>query len=581
LRFLRIGRLVAGATAALSAGLACGAVWSAGGLGGAWLGVAGAGIGAVALGAIALWGAWLSRTLQHAAAELARALGGARECQAELERRVEEQRQQHAGAIAELKKEIGVRQQAEAALRRSDQRLRLAIDTAQMGTWDWDIVQDRIDWGEYNDQLFGLAAGVFGGNLEAFLELVHPTDRELVREEISRAAARASWFRTEFRIFRPKRRLRWLAARGQTYTDDTGRAVRMIGVVQDITERRRSEGALRESEERFRQLAENIREVFWMSAPRKHSMLYVSPAYEDIWGTSCESLYSDPGSFLNTIHPEDRDQVLAALESQAQGTCTDREYRIQRADGQVRWIWDRGFPIRNESGQVYRVAGIAEDITDRKRTEEQIRASLAEKEVLLKEVHHRVKNNLQVISSLLELQSKQIKDAKALELFRESQDRIRSIAVIHEQLYRSPSLAQVDFSEYLQRLTAMLYRSHVTQPSVIRLGTQVERVFLRLQTAIPLGLITHELVSNCLKYAFPGGRGGEVRVELRGAPAAGYRLCVRDNGVGLPREFNPSAGATLGLRLVRMLTNQLNGSLELRPGGPGTEWTIAFRDQGT
>ena len=141
------------------------------------------------------------------------------------------------------------------------------------------------------------------------------------------------------------------------------------GIIRDITGRKRSEEALRESQQRFRQLAENIREVFWMTDVRKERMIYISPAYESIWGRTCESLYAEPRSWLESIHPDDRDRVIeAALTKQVSGAY-DEEYRIARPDGSTRWIWDRAFPVRDASGQVYRITGIAEDITDRKQSE--------------------------------------------------------------------------------------------------------------------------------------------------------------------------------------------------------------------
>ncbi|MBI2951603.1 PAS domain S-box protein, partial [bacterium] len=142
------------------------------------------------------------------------------------------------------------------------------------------------------------------------------------------------------------------------------------GLMEDVTERRQAREALRESEERFRQLAENVREVFWMSDATQTRMIYISPAYEEVWGRACQSLYERPLSFLDAVHPEDRERVIAAVERQVRGEQTEEEYRVIHPDGSVRWVYDRGFPIRDDSGQVCRIAGIAEDITGRRRMED-------------------------------------------------------------------------------------------------------------------------------------------------------------------------------------------------------------------
>jgi two-component sensor histidine kinase/CheY-like chemotaxis protein len=208
---------------------------------------------------------------------------------------------------------------------------------------------------------------------------------------------------------------------------------------------------------------------------------------------------------------------------------------------------------------------------------EQLKASLHEKEVLLREIHHRVKNNLQVISSLLNLQSKYVKDEKALEMFKECQGRVRSMALIHQRLCQSKNLAQINFARHVQDLAASLFRSYGIGPQAVHLTVEVDDVVLGIDTIIPCTLIIHELVTNALKYAFAGGRTGEIGIELRAEADNRFRLVVRDNGVGLPRDFDYRTADSLGLQIVVALTEQLDGSLEVI-NSTGTAFVLTFRD---
>jgi len=191
---------------------------------------------------------------------------------------------------------------------------------------------------------------------------------------------------------------------------------------------------------------------------------------------------------------------------------------------------------------------------ERKRMEEWIKASLKEKEVLLKEIHHRVKNNLQIISSLLNLQSEYIKDEQDLEIFKVSQNRIESMALIHEKLYQSEDLAQIDFSEYIRDLVASLFCSYELNLDAIELKINVEQIFLNIETAIPCGLIINELVLNSLKHAFPIGNSGEIYINLYENDENEIALTISDNGIGFSQDFDFRNTSSLGLQLVNALT---------------------------
>jgi PAS domain S-box-containing protein len=234
-------------------------------------------------------------------------------------------------------------------------------------------------------------------------------------------------------------------------------------------------------------------------------------------------------------------------------------------------------PFQNEKGE-WLVAEVNVDITERKQAEEEIKKSLREKEVLLREIHHRVKNNMQVISSLLKLQSKYIKDEDDAEMFKESQNRIKSMALVHEKLYQSEGLANIDFKEYIKHLTDMLVRSYGMNTGEITLSIDVEDAAIEIDSAIPCGLIVNELVSNSLKHAFPEVKNGAIKISLHSIDDNEMELTISDNGVGMPEKLDYTNVDSLGLKLVNILTKQIDGSLTM-DRGEGTVFRIRFSKQ--
>jgi two-component sensor histidine kinase len=246
--------------------------------------------------------------------------------------------------------------------------------------------------------------------------------------------------------------------------------------------------------------------------------------------------------------------------------------------------------VRHHQHQVYDVRGttmtdwrrrvigralVLRDITERVHAEDRVKASLQEKEVLLREIHHRVKNNLQVISSLLNLQATVVQDASLMAQYQDSQNRIRSMALIHEQLYRSDNLAEIDLGVYLRELTASLAQTYHRQAEGIAFQVEADSVLLDIDTAVPCGLLVNELVSNALKHAFPDGRKGTVTVELRCEAGSQVRLVIHDDGVGLPPGLDLRQTTSLGLQLVNSLVRQIAAGLEISTGA-GTRFEIKF-----
>jgi PAS domain S-box-containing protein len=471
--------------------------------------------------------------------------------------------------IARIDQDISDRKQTEAALRESEKRLQAIISTlcdseARLQTIVANLLDGLLIVDRRGRVLFAnQAAGkIFGYEPE-----------DLIGVELGWPAVKNDTI--ELTILRPNREI-GIGEMHVAATEWEGKSVCIISL-RDITERKRAEQALSESEEKFRQMAENIANVFWLLSPQDNQLLYVSPAYEKIWGRPIAATNGEPQFWIETVYPEDRPIVEEAIAKQLQGESTSYEYRIVRPDGSIRWIWARDFPIKDEFGKLYRIAGIAEDVSDRKIAEVQIQASLQEKEVLIKEIHHRVKNNMQVISSLLELQSQYLDDPPTIALFRESQSRILSMALIHEQLYQSLHLDKIDFAKYIKALATNLFQFFGNHSNAIELKLNLAEYSLNIETAIPCGLIVNELVSNSLKYAFPEGIPGKINIELFRDDLMKFHLIVSDNGVGLPDNFNIETATTLGLRLVRMLTRQLKGVLEIE-NHQGTRFKLGFSE---
>ncbi|MBI2947191.1 MAG: PAS domain S-box protein [Verrucomicrobia bacterium] len=344
-----------------------------------------------------------------------------------------------------------------------------------------------------------------------------------------------------------------------------------------LAEHTRTIVALRESEERFRSAFDY--------AAIGMALVATSGKWMKVNRTLCEIVGYAEGDFRSLYfhsltHPDDVADHQARLRGLLAGEsgAFQMEARFLHRSGSVVWVFLSVSLLRDGKGKpLYFIAQI-QNITERKRADEQVKSSLREKEVLLKEIHHRVKNNLQVISSLLRLQSGYVKDEAAKELFRESQNRVRSMALIHQKLYQSQDLARIDFNEYLLSLLAMLFRSYGAHAGTINLETHVDPVFLDIDTAIPVGLLVNELASNSLKYAFPENRCGTIRIDFRAVGHDEFVLALRDDGIGLPGDFDLDKVLTLGLRLVKILTSQLGGTLTFHRNG-GTGFTVTFKEQ--
>jgi PAS domain S-box-containing protein len=328
-------------------------------------------------------------------------------------------------------------------------------------------------------------------------------------------------------------------------------------------------------QEQYRVVTEALNDaVFTLDAEARFA--FGNAAGERLTGYRLEELFGR--SFMDLVAPEDLPELVDRFRRAIAGEPISPHVRAEmvRKDGS-RVPIELSMANLVLGGRIIGRVGVARDITDRRDAEEQVRASLQEKEVLLKEIHHRVKNNLQIISSLLNLQSKYISDPQALQMFIDSQNRVKSMALIHEILFQSRDIAKIDFAEYIKNISFQLFHSYGISSKKIGLEVNVKDIMLDVDTAIPCGLIVTELVSNSLKYAFIDGREGSIYIELSSSNTGTLTLTVSDDGVGLPKHVDFQNMDSLGLKLVVALANQLAGTVEL-DSSYGTTFKITFLD---
>lgn len=346
----------------------------------------------------------------------------------------------------------------------------------------------------------------------------------------------------------------------------------IFGTGRDLTKQKRMENALKESEEKYRLLVENQTDMVVKFDP-EGKVLFASPSYCEVLGRTEESILGT--NFLPLVHQEDQEKTQRALgKLHRPPYVVFLEHRMLTMNG-WRWIAWADKAIMDEEGNLEAFVGVGRDITERKLAEDRIMRSLKEKELLLREIHHRVKNNLQIISTLLSLQSSQIEDQSVIDLYRESQNRILSIALIHENLYQSEDLTNINFANYVKNLIDDLFNSYGVDPDKIQIDMQINDIIMGIETAIPCGLIINELISNTLKHAFPQGK-GEIYLELSTKDNDKYQLIVRDNGKSFPENFKFEDTNTLGIKLISSLVNQLDGKITLNKDNK--EFTIEFEE---
>ena len=487
------------------------------------------------------------------------------------------------------------KKKVENELRWSDNRLKIGMDIGKMVYWEYDIEKDLFTFDDQFYALYGTNADKEGGNRMSSAEyagrFVPVEEQELVGIEVAKAletddpdfsSTIGHW------MIRGDGERRFIIVRIRVRFDENGKKIGTRGVNQDITELKIAEDALAESDQRLKDIIDFLPDATF-TIDTEGRVISWNQAIEQMTGIWAEEMLGKGNYEYSLPFYRDRKPMLIDLVNASETEIRNyyskftRNGQVITAENEVNIrgkpiiIWGKAVPLYDNKGKLVGAIETIRDVTDFRDAQKKLKKSLDEKEMLLKEIHHRVKNNLMVISSLLELESRYIKDKAVLGVFKESQNRAKSMAYIHERLYRSTDLKRIDFGDYIQSLGEDIYETYVIDPDRIKLNLKVEEVMVDINTSVPLGLIVNELLTNSMKYAFPGDRSGEIELEFS-CSGDEYLLRVADNGVGFPEDLDYKNSSSLGLQLVTSLTEQINGKISLLNKN-GTEFKITFKEQ--
>lgn len=356
--------------------------------------------------------------------------------------------------------------------------------------------------------------------------------------------------------------------------NETGTPEAMWAIIRDISDRKFVEKALRESEKKYRTLTNAIPDII-AQFDRNNRFIYVNPAVEKVTGVSVEKFIGMTHIEMGFDEPVRLlwdEKIKATFQTGVQQTM---EFGINAQEG-LKSLYSLLVPVLDDNGNVNSVLVVTHDITDRKKAEEQIKESLAEKETLIRELYHRTKNNMQVISSMLMLEAAYTNDKKVVEVFHSMQSRIMTMALVHQKLYQSKNLSNIDLGEYMEDLLRLLEESYTLREGSIKLERDLDNIKVLIDVAIPCGIIVNELVTNAIKYAYPDGKAGVVKVTLKHLNTGEMELTVSDNGVGIPPGYDIRKDGKMGLKTVFAIAeSQLRGNLQFENKG-GIAYKLSF-----
>ena len=479
--------------------------------------------------------------------------------------------------VMALMQDITERKQVEEALRESEARYRLLAENMSETVWVMDMDFKYLYASSTMEQVSGYSMAEL--NNTPLEQRMTPDSYQRVQTVIAKAFSPENLqspsprlnYTMELELYHKDGTCSWRENNLTIIRDTSGQPIQILGCGRNISERKRAEKALRESEEKYRGIFDESIAAIYVFDNNKN-FINTNQAGLDLLGYSREEL-------LHMSIPDvDADPVVvlpAHQEILSGGRLINYVLKLRRKDSTIITVLNNSRPLTDIHGNVVGMLSTLLDITERKLAEEALRAALQEKEVLLREIHHRVKNNMQVISSLLTLQAERVENEHVRQALIESQQRIIAMAMIHETLYSSQNLATIDLSAYLKSLVHHLEAAYSSQADV-SIALELDKVELGIDQAVPCGLIINELITNSFKHAFPGGSKGTIQIKVQLINDREVVLEVSDDGVGLPPGLDLGNPSSLGLRLVQgLLKHQLKGSLDVAIVG-GTAFTLRW-----
>lgn len=479
-----------------------------------------------------------------------------------------------------------------------------AEELGKFGYWELDIESGKLFWSKQVFAIFKLDPSTYKPSYESFLKTIHPDDREKVSIAFATSLKDKKPYEIKHRLLFEDNSIGYVLEKGETFYDNNGDAITTVGTVQDVTSRVIYEQKIKESEEKFRAISNQTTEGITV-ADLEGNYVFVNPAFCKMSGYSEKELLTmtvfdmkakgqDHSTFKKS-KTEMEGQPIRVILQKKDGTEYITEIigdvitidNKQLVLGTIRDITDRekadiaikelnenleNLVIERTEKLNQTVLKLQKEINQRILAEEKIKDALVVKEILLREITHRVKNSLQIISSLVNLQKSMVENAQTIDLLSQVAHRIQSLALIHETLYKSNEYELVKFRDYTASLIS--YITKTFQSPNVEFITDIDDVILSLDTATNCGMIIMELITNSIKYAFPNHAKGKITISLKAKNNQGT-LCIRDNGIGFPLNADFNTTKTLGMQLVTSLTQQMNGVIELRRDN-GTCFEICF-----